>query len=109
MQKTEAQEAAALLRQHGVLEEQQLATLHSSSVEELQTLLKKQVLYLLERDFERLLQALYRIDVPEQRFKEALVAAEDPAATITDLILQRELQKVKTRRWYASRNSASLE
>lgn len=106
MQKTEVEEAVILLQKHGVLEQQQLARVPELSIEALRKLLVKQVLYMLERDFERLLQALYRIDVPEQRFRESLTA-EDPAGQIADLILQRELLKVQTRRWYASRTDTA--
>lgn len=106
MQKTEFEEAVLLLQKHGVLEQQQLARIPELSLEALKNLLAKQVLYMLERDFERLLQALYRIDVPEQRFRESLTS-EDPAGQIADLILQRELLKVQTRRWYASHSNTA--
>lgn len=103
MQKTEVEEAVMLLQQHGVLDVQSLEKVPLFSQEELRSLLVRQVLYLLERDLERLMQAMYRIDVPEHRFKAALVS-EDPAGQLADLILQRELLKVQTRRWYASRS-----
>lgn len=106
MQKPEIEEAALLMQQHGVLESEQLVKIPSLTPEALRELLLRQVNYLLERDFERLLQSLYRIDVPEQKFRESLVS-QDPAGQITDLILQRELLKVKTRRWYASRNAVN--
>ena len=57
---------------------------------------------LLERDFNTLLNVLYRIDVSEEQLKKALAASNDnPAAVITDMILKRELQKVETRRKYS--------
>lgn len=102
MQKPEIEEAALLMEQHGMLESQQLLKLPELSPEVLRELLIRQVNYLLERDFERLLQSLYRIDVSEQKFKASLVS-QNPAAEIAELILERELMKVKTRRWYASR------
>lgn len=106
MQKTELEEASQLLQQHGVLEQEQLSKLPHLGPDELLQLLTRQINYLLERDMERLMQSLYRIDVPEQKFKEALMA-EKPAEQIAELILQRELLKVKTRRWYANRTAAS--
>ena len=106
MQKTEIDEAVLLLQQHGVLEAEALVKVPVLTLDELRKILTRQVLYLLERDFEKLLQALYRIDVPEQRFKESLVS-DDPAGQIAELVLKRELQKVETRRWYASRTQAT--
>lgn len=103
MEKTEIEEAVLLLQQHGVLDVQPLEKVPGLSSDALRSLLIRQVLYLLERDLERLMQAMYRIDVPEQSFKAALVS-EDPAARLADLILQRELMKVHTRRWYAGRS-----
>lgn len=102
MQKPEIEEAAQLMQQHGVLEPQQLVKIPALTAEVLRELLIRQVNYMLERDFERLLQSLYRIDVSEQKFRESLTS-EDPAGQIADLILQREMMKVQTRRWYASR------
>lgn len=65
--------------------------------------LDKLVAYLLEKDFGRLLQILYRIDIPEQKFKEALASDKgEPSFIIARLILERELQKVETRKRYRS-------
>ncbi|AHM63108.1 hypothetical protein D770_24315 [Flammeovirgaceae bacterium 311] len=108
MQKTEIDEAAQLLQLHGVFDQEALAKAPELSEASLRQLLTRQVLYLLERDFERLMQSLYRIDVPEHRFKECLVS-DDPAGQIADLMLKRELMKVQTRRWYASRSRAASE
>ena len=56
---------------------------------------------LLDTDFQRLVSILYRIDVSEQRLKEALAAgAEAPSEVITKMIIERELQKVATRKKY---------
>ena len=104
MQKTEVEEAVLLLQQHGVLDVQPLEQVPQFSQDELRELLVKQLVYLLERDQERLMQAMYRIDVPEHKFRAALLSA-DPASQIADLVLQREMMKVQTRRWYASRNT----
>jgi hypothetical protein len=57
---------------------------------------------LLERDFNGLVNILYRIDVSETQLKKALAAStEDPASIITDMIFKREMQKVATRRKYS--------
>ena len=57
---------------------------------------------LLARDFNALLNVLYRIDVSEEQLKKVLALGnEDPASVITDMILKRELKKVETRRKYS--------
>ena len=58
---------------------------------------------LMAKDFNRLINILYRIDVPEEKLKEALALSNDnPASVITKMILERELQKVATRKKYSS-------
>lgn len=71
-------------------------------INELHQQLTKVINYLLDKDFNRLLNAMYRIDISEDKLKTAL--AIDPpdqvAPTIATLIIDRELQKVVTRRKY---------
>ena len=57
---------------------------------------------LLEANFERLCQAMYRLDVSEKKFHEVLHAkpAEEIPYSLADLVIERELQKVKTRMMY---------
>lgn len=57
---------------------------------------------LLNDEFERLLQLMYRIDVPEAQFSQALGQAnpDDIAPAIAQLIVKRQLQKVQTREKY---------
>lgn len=56
--------------------------------------------YLLEKDFERLLQAMYRIDVSEEKFKAIFVQDGNIAEAIANLVLERELKKVAIRKRY---------
>jgi len=58
---------------------------------------------LLDRDFDRLLQAMYRIDISEVDFQKALNTSNPShvAQKIADLVIERELQKVNTRNKYA--------
>lgn len=59
---------------------------------------------LLAKDFEKLIHILYRIDVSEQKLKAALAETNDnPAAIIAKMILEREMQKVETRKKYRSK------
>lgn len=58
----------------------------------------------LDHDMERLLLVAYRIDVNEQEFRKVL-STEKPAllsTTIAKLIVDRTLQKIKTRAKYSS-------
>lgn len=58
---------------------------------------------LLNDHFEKLLQLLYRIDVSEDLFKEAIGQAksDDVAASIARLLVDRQIQKVQTKIKYS--------
>jgi len=73
-------------------------------LDELREKLEKIVAYLLDNDFERLLNAMYRLDINEDKFKIALSGMGTKAISeeITDLIITREIQKLKTRIKYRS-------
>lgn len=64
--------------------------------------LDRRVDFLLKHDFERLMSCMYTIDISEQRFSEAvkLPEKEKPARAIAQLILEREIQKMESRRRY---------
>lgn len=57
---------------------------------------------LINHKFAYLVQLLYRLDVAEQKLKAALANAAgcDAGLVIADLIIQRQLQKIETRRKY---------
>ncbi len=73
-------------------------------LDELREKLEKIVAYLLDNEFERLLNAMYRLDINEDKFKIALSGMGTKAISeeITDLIITREIQKLKTRIKYRS-------
>lgn len=80
---------------------------HSSFLEQ-RLLLIKAVDSLIHRDFNKLLNILYRIDVDENKLKHALFVSELPAAeTIADLIIERQQQKIRFREMY--RNNKDLK
>ena len=58
------------------------------------------IIHLIDNDFEKLIRILYRLDIDENLIKRTL--ADNPPQkapeVITDLIISRELQKMKTRR-----------
>lgn len=73
-------------------------------LDELREKLEKIVAYLLDNDFERLLNAMYRLDINEDKFKIALsgIGTKAISEEITDLIITREIQKLETRIKYRS-------
>ncbi len=92
-----------LIRKDFNLDSSELAIPEAELSEE--SLLKKLsnlVSYLMEKDFGKLLQVLYRIDVSEERLKAALATqSQSPSDLIAQMILERELQKVATRKKYS--------
>lgn len=68
----------------------------------LEDFLTKQVNYLLDHDLNRLLNALYRIDIPEETTKELLQSSQqgEIARNLARAIIEREKQKVLIRQRY---------
>lgn len=72
-----------------------------ASWEALEAWLTERVAYLLDRETERLFQALYRIDVSEQLVHEIMSGTpSDIARNLARAIIEREKQKVITRAKY---------
>lgn len=102
MQSSESWMQSALLQvcRYAEIEpdEQQLTDIVNEDM--LQAKLEELVSWLLDKDFEKLLWILYRVDVDEQRTKEILaqhVPADAPHILAT-LILERQKQKEEIRR-----------
>ena len=78
---------------------------HIRDLEELKEKLEKIVAYLLDNDFERLLNAMYRLDINEEKFKMAISGSDvnTMSQKIVELIISREIQKMKTRIKYRGR------
>lgn len=70
--------------------------------EELRERVSQIVSILLDEDFEKLLLILYRIDVSEVEVKKTLAIGNpgEIASNLADLILEREMKKVETRKKY---------
>lgn len=64
--------------------------------------LKNQLAYKLEKDLEGLFQALYRIDLPEEEFKNLLHKSSpaDFLDLLTEAVLKRQLKKAEFRLKY---------
>ena len=71
-----------------------------STSEDFQKVLANVIQHLLDNEFERLINGLYRIDVSEEKVKHAMASGEDIAGKIASLIIEREMQKVVTREKY---------
>ena len=104
MNTRDLQTGVELIRKDFNLDAQELSIPEASLSEDaILEKLTRIIAYLLEKDFSRLLQVLYRIDVAEERLKAALAAeAGEPAQVIACMIFEREMQKVETRRKYSS-------
>ena len=66
---------------------------------------------LILRDFNGLVQLLYRIDVNEKKLKSILSnnKESDSANVIADLIIERQIQKANSRNLYRQNNSSDEE
>lgn len=69
------------------------------SFEEMQTKLALHINHLIQHHFEQLVSLLYRIDVSEAKIKSMLQqqSHEDAAEIIAALIIERQVEKIKTR------------
>lgn len=70
-----------------------------SKMDQLQYWLAGEIALLMDRDMQRLLNILYRIDVSEDKVKLAFIS-DEPAFQVAGLIIERELLKVETRKKY---------
>ena len=76
------------------------------SFEELKEQLSHQINHLIETDFQKLVSLLYRIDISEPRLKHLLKEnqGENAGKIIAELIIERQLQKIKSRQQFRQRN-----
>ena len=68
--------------------------------DELHAALRGVINDLIQHDFQRLVSILYRVDVEENKLKKILKEQQgtDAAEIITSLIIERERQKIETRK-----------
>jgi hypothetical protein len=76
------------------------------SLEELKEKLTQHINYLIDTNFQQLVAILYRVDVSESKLKMLLneSMAEDSGSVIADLIIERQLQKIKFRQKFSNWN-----
>ena len=79
----------------------------STSLEELKQKLTLHINHLINYDFEKLVFYLYRIDVDESKMKHLLdqKEGENAAELIADLIIERQLEKIKSRRQFRQQDN----
>jgi len=72
--------------------------------EALKKLLSQRIEEMIDHEFDKFVNLLYRIDINESKVREAL--AEQPFSKgvekVAEMIIQRQLQKIATRRQYSS-------
>ena len=76
-----------------------------TSMQELQQKLIAYINDLIQTDFQKLVTILYRVDVDENKLKTILKneAGKDAADIIAGLIIEREMQKIQTRKQFSSK------
>ena len=79
--------------------------LREKPIEEIREQLISLINELINNDFHALVQLLYRIDVDEKTLKQLLKAHEeiDSPSIITDLIINRQLRKIATKKQFSGR------
>ncbi len=72
--------------------------------------LRRRVDFLLRHDFDRLISCMYMLDVPEEKFTEAVRRPphEQPDRLLADIILEREIERMQTRRRYARQERTDI-
>jgi len=79
------------------------------SFEVLKERLSSHINFLIQSDFQKLVSILYRVDVSESKLKHLLQEnpGYDAANIITDLIIERQLQKIKSRQEHRNNENIS--
>ena len=81
------------------------------SVHELKENIAKYINYLIQQNFNQLLILLYKIDINESMLKQLLRenTGEDAGQIIAQMIIERQLQKIQTRRNFKKTDNESGE
>jgi hypothetical protein len=76
------------------------------SYELLKKELSARINFLIESDFDKLISILYRVDVNESRLRHLLKenAGMNAADILADLIIERQLEKIKSREQFSNRD-----
>ena len=101
-QVTLAERSYQLVRKDLGLEDELVFEGNDSAFDRLHDFLVRQINSLLDKDLGRLLNALYRIDIPEHKVKDILKHSDQGmiAVNLSRAIIEREKQKILTRLKY---------
>jgi len=79
------------------------------SMDELKKLLADYINPLISNNFHKLISILYRVDINESKLRKLLTdnPAQDAGMIIAELIIERQLQKIKTKKENKSNNTIS--
>jgi len=77
----------------------------TKSIDELKIALARYINDLINHDFDKLLRLLYKVDVSEKILRANLHQQEkDAGVVIAEMVIDRQLQKIETRRQFKSNN-----
>ena len=80
------------------------------SSDQLADILAEHINDLIDRNFNKLVNLLYRIDVNESKLREMLNEnSNDAGRVIAGLIIERQLQKIKSRESFGINNDNSID
>ncbi len=80
-----------------------------STLEEFKLFLTEKLSDLMAKNFDKVLKILYQIDINEIKVREVMYSNNNyKASLLADLIIERQLQKVKTREKYKRKNIKDL-
>ncbi len=84
---------------------------HKLSLAALKEQLTEYINHLINHNFEKLVYYLYRIDVNEHKIKQLMQqqGGENAAETIAQLIIDRQLQKIESRRQFKQQDNTINE
>jgi hypothetical protein len=84
----------------------ELENVHGLSLTDIKANVESVVRELLDRNIEKLMSILYRIDVDQKRTDSILklMSKDDIASQLADEIINRQLQKIETRYRYKNRS-----
>ncbi len=91
----------------GINSSLEIALPEQLSLEEVREKLTAHINHLINHDFEKLVFYLYRIDINEKKMKQLLDQrnGEQAAELIADLVIERQIQKNKSRREFRRRDN----
>ena len=78
-----------------------IALAEDESLERLRFILSAYINELIDKNFQQLVNVLYRLDVSENKLKTMLGdSKEDAGLVIADLIIERQIQKIESRKQF---------